>query len=149
REGAIAFSEKYFPATETILTTEDKTADDEAGLKDITVAAQAGSTGLDDANENSKDAEAVTDEEIPISTEALKNGQADAVINDNGVLYHYAANDDGFTGGFDSDTGEHYGIGMKKGNEEMKTAVDETVKEIKDSGEYDKIYEKWFGDAPK
>ncbi|MDN5636486.1 MAG: transporter substrate-binding domain-containing protein [Brevibacterium sp.] len=38
---------------------------------------------------------------------------------------------------------------MKKGNAELKKAVDDTIKEIKDNGEYDKIYEKWFGDAPK
>ena len=149
REEAIDFSDPYFPANQAILTAEDKTADDEAGLKGFKVAAQAGTTGLDYATENFKDAEVITYEDLPLSLEALKNGQADAVINDNGVLYDYAANNDGFTVGFDIDTGEHYGIGMKKGNTEMKTAVDDTLAEIKDNGEYDKIYEKWFGDAPK
>ncbi|WP_246475934.1 basic amino acid ABC transporter substrate-binding protein [Brevibacterium renqingii] len=149
REEAIDFSEPYFPANQAILTREDKTAKDEDGLKDFKVAAQAGTTGLDYATEHFKDAEVVTYEDLPLSLEALKNGQADAVINDNGVLYDYAANNDGFAVGFDIDTGEHYGIGMKKGNAEMKKAVDDTLAEIKDNGEYDKIYEKWFGDAPK
>src|SRR5699024_2868091 len=101
REEAIDFSESYFPANQAILTTEDKTADDEAGLKDFKVAAQAGTTSLDYANENFTDAEIVTYEDLPLSLEALKNGQADAVINDNGVLYDYAANNDGFTVGFE------------------------------------------------
>jgi polar amino acid transport system substrate-binding protein len=149
REEAIDFSDPYFPANQAILTRDDKTADDEAGLKDFKVAAQAGTTGLDYATEHFKDAEVITYEDLPLSLEALKNGQADAVINDNGVLYDYAANNDGFAVGFDIDTGEHYGIGMKKGNVEMKKAVDDTLKEIKDNGEYDSIYEKWFGDAPK
>lgn len=149
REEAIDFSESYFPANQALLTKDGKTAKDEADLKGFKVAAQAGTTGLDYATENFKDAEVVTYEDLPLSLEALKNGQADAVVNDNGVLYDYAANNDGFTVGFDIDTGEHYGIGMKKGNTDMKEAVDETLKEIKDNGEYDKIYEKWFGDAPK
>lgn len=149
REEAIGFSESYFPANQALLTKDGKTAKDEAGLKGFKVAAQAGTTGLDYATEHFKDAEVITYEDLPLSLEALKNGQADAVINDNGVLYDYAANNDGFTVGFDIDTGEHYGIGMKKDSAEMKKAVDDTLKEIKDNGEYDKIYEKWFGDAPK
>lgn len=149
REEAIDFSDPYFPANQAILTKDDSTAKDEGDLKGFKIAAQAGTTGLDYATENFKDAEVITYEDLPLSLEALKNGQADAVVNDNGVLYDYAANNDGFSVGFDIDTGEHYGIGMKKGNTEMKDAVDETLKEIKDNGEYDKIYEKWFGDAPK
>lgn len=149
REEAIDFSDPYFPANQAILTLEDKKAEDESGLKDFKIAAQAGTTGLDYATENVKNAEVITYEDLPLSLEALKSGQADAVINDNGVLYDYAANNDGVTVGFDIDTGEHYGIGMKKDNTEMKKAVDDTLKEIKDNGEYDKIYEKWFGDAPK
>ncbi|WP_404801993.1 transporter substrate-binding domain-containing protein [Brevibacterium aurantiacum] len=69
-------------------------------------------------------------------------------MNDNGVLYDYAANNDGFAVGFDIDTGESYGIGMKQDNAEMKKAVDETIKELKDNGEYDKIYKKWFNQEP-
>ena len=134
REEAIDFSESYFPANQALLTKDGKTAKDEADLKGFKVAAQAGTTGLDYATENFKDAEVVTYEDLPLSLEALKNGQADAVVNDNGVLYDYAANNDGFTVGFDIDTGEHYGIGMKKGNTDMKEAVDETLKEIKDNG---------------
>lgn len=149
REEAIDFSDPYFAANQAILTNDDKTAKDADALKGFKIGAQAGTTGLDYATENFKDAEVITYEDLPLSLEALKNGQADAVINDNGVLYDYAANNDGFAVGFDIDTGEHYGIGMKKGNAEMKKAVDETLKEIKDNGEYDKIYEKWFGDAPK
>src|SRR5699024_2751929 len=50
REQAFDLSESYFPANQPILTTEDKTADDEAGLKDFKVAAHDGTTGLDYAN---------------------------------------------------------------------------------------------------
>ena len=149
REEAIGFSDPYFAANQAILTKDDKTAESADALEGFKIAAQAGTTGLDYATENFKDAEVVTYEDLPLSLQALKNGQADAVINDNGVLYDYAATNDGFAVGFDIDTGEHYGIGMKQDNTELKKAVDDTIKELKDNGEYDTIYEKWFGDAPK
>jgi polar amino acid transport system substrate-binding protein len=148
REEAIGFSEPYFAANQAVLTKDDKTAKDADALKDFKVAAQAGTTGLDYATENFKDAEVITYEDLPLSLEALKTGQADAVVNDNGVLYDYAANNDGFAVGFDIDTGESYGIGMKKDSAELKKAVDDTVKELKDNGEYDKIYKKWFKQEP-
>ncbi|QQT70851.1 transporter substrate-binding domain-containing protein [Brevibacterium casei] len=148
RAGVIDFSEPYFAANQAILTKEDNAAKDAAALNGKKIAAQAGTTGLDYATENFKDSEVVTYEDLPLSLEALKTGQVDAVINDNGVLYDYAANNDGFTVGFDIDTGESYGIAMKKGNAEMKKVVDETITELRDSGEYDKIYKKWFGTEP-
>ncbi|WP_262774875.1 transporter substrate-binding domain-containing protein [Brevibacterium permense] len=149
REEATDFSEPYFDANQAILTKADKTAKDEKALKDFKIAAQAGTTGLDYATEHFKDSEVITYEDLPLSLEALKTGQVDAVINDNGVLYNYNTENKGFAVGFDIKTDEHYGISMKKGNSEMKKAVDDTIKEIKDNGEYDKIYKKWFGDAPK
>ncbi|MGZ1492160.1 transporter substrate-binding domain-containing protein [Brevibacterium sediminis] len=149
REEAADFSEPYFDANQAILTKADKTAKDEKALKGFKIAAQAGTTGLDYATEHFKDSEVITYEDLPLSLEALKTGQVDAVINDNGVLYNYNTENKGFAIGFDIKTDEHYGISMKKGNTEMKKAVDDTLAEIKDNGEYDKIYKKWFGEAPK
>ena len=36
----------------------------------------------------------------------------------------------------------------KKGNTELKQKVDAALKTLKENGEYDKIYEKWFGTKP-
>ncbi len=45
-------------------------------------------------------------------------------------------------------TGEQYGIGIAKANPELKTAIDEALQKITDSGEYKTIYMKWFGVEP-
>lgn len=148
RQEAADFSDPYFSANQAVLTRTDKTATSPEGLNGFKVGAQAGTVGLDYATENFKDAEVVTYEDLPLSLEALKTEQVDAVINDNGVLLDYAANNDGFAVGFDLDTGDKYGISMKKGNTAMAKAVNDTLKEIKDNGEYDKIYKKWFGNEP-
>jgi len=41
-------------------------------------------------------------------------------------------------------TNEPYGIAMKKGNTKLVKAVNKALKELKDSGEYDKIKNKWI-----
>ena len=38
---------------------------------------------------------------------------------------------------------------MKKENKELQAAVNKALKELKANGEYDKIFEKWFGKAEK
>ena len=40
---------------------------------------------------------------------------------------------------------EEYGIAMNKKSTELKTKMDKALDEMKASGEYDKLYEKWFG----
>jgi putative glutamine transport system substrate-binding protein len=45
-------------------------------------------------------------------------------------------------------TDEPYGIAVRKGDAEFLKVVNELLKELKDSGEYDKIYEKWMGEKP-
>ena len=80
----------------------------------------------------------------------LKAGNVDAVINDLPVNDYYIVKtkatdvkrlDDKLTS-------EEYGFAMKKGNTELKQKVDAALKTLKENGEYDKIYEKWFGTKP-
>lgn len=148
REEVLDFSDPYFDANQAILTSTDKTASDEAGLSGFKLAGQVGTTGLTYAQENLTDAKIIEYDDLPLSLEALKTGQVDAVINDNGVLYDYANNNEGFEVGFDIDTGESYGIAMKKGNTQLRDTANQVLADMKSDGRYDEIYEKWFGDVP-
>ena len=40
-------------------------------------------------------------------------------------------------------------LGVKKGNKELQDAVNKALKELKEDGTYQKIYDKWFGDYNK
>ena len=40
-------------------------------------------------------------------------------------------------------------LGMKKGNKALQEAVNKALKELKEDGTYQKIYDKWFGDYNK
>jgi len=148
REEVIEFSEGYFDANQAVLSKADSGISDEAGLAGKKVAAQTGTTGLQYAEENLGDAEVITYEDLPLSLQALQNGEVEAVINDNGVLYDFAKENTDYAVGFDIQTGEQYGIAAKKGNTALIEKVDEVIGAAREDGTYDGIYEEWFGTAP-
>ena len=40
------------------------------------------------------------------------------------------------------------GIAVKKDNQALMDQINKALDELKANGEYDKIYEKWFGEKP-
>ena len=81
----------------------------------------------------------------------LKAGTIDGAIIDNAVAMYYLKQ------GADKDlklVGEPTKapgivLGVKKGNKELQDAVNKALKELKEDGTYQKIYDKWFGDYNK
>jgi polar amino acid transport system substrate-binding protein len=151
RAEVIDFSEPYFDASQALLVKKDspvKTLDD---LKGKRIGVQLETTGEIYANENAaKHGYTVVQfEDLPLMETAVRTGSVDAAINDNGVLLDYVKEFPDTAVVAEFDTKEKYGIGMKKGNTALKAKVDEVLKKAKDSGEYDKIYEKWFGKKPE
>jgi len=45
--------------------------------------------------------------------------------------------------------GQKYGIGFAQGNEELVKKVNGVLDQMRKDGSYAKLYEKWFGFAPK
>jgi polar amino acid transport system substrate-binding protein len=43
-------------------------------------------------------------------------------------------------------TNEQYGIAVKKTNTDMMEKINASLAKIKDSGKYDEIFQKWFGE---
>ncbi|MDD7142010.1 MAG: transporter substrate-binding domain-containing protein, partial [Phascolarctobacterium succinatutens] len=77
----------------------------------------------------------------------LKNGGADAVIGDAPVIEYYmtkAGKDFAKTVGERMEA-EPYGIAVKKGSK-LAGDLNKALAELKKSGEYDKLYTKWFGE---
>ncbi|MFS8100535.1 basic amino acid ABC transporter substrate-binding protein [Lentzea alba] len=150
RKQAIDFSDPYFDASQALLVKKGSSIKTLADLKGKKLGVQLDTTGEKYANDNAaaNGYTVVQFEDLPLSQTAVRTGAVDAVINDNGVLFDYAKEfaDTEVTAEFD--TGEKYGIGIKKGNTALLTKVNEVLKKAKESGEYDKIYEKWFGKKP-
>ena len=81
----------------------------------------------------------------------LKAGTIDGAIIDNAVAMYYlkqgADKDLKLVGEPTKAPGTVFGV--KKGNKELQDAVNKALKELKEDGEYQKIYDKWFGDYNK
>jgi polar amino acid transport system substrate-binding protein len=151
RKQAIDFSDPYFDASQALLVKKGSGIKDLAGLKGKKIGVQLETTGEKYANDNSaaNGYTVIQFEDLPLMETAVRTGAVDAAINDNGVLYDYIKEfpDTEVTKEFD--TGESYGIGMKKGNKALLDKVNSVLKKAKDGGDYDKIYEKWFGKKPE
>jgi polar amino acid transport system substrate-binding protein len=150
RQKVIDFSDPYFEATQALLT-KDKKYDSLESLSGKTLGVQSGTTGQMYAEENApKDVELKVFENLGLETTAVKTGQIDAAIQDNGPLLDYVkTNPDTFVTA-EFNTGEEYGFAVKKdGNDKLLESINQVIADAKSSGDYDKIYEKWFGSAPK
>ena len=55
----------------------------------------------------------------------------------------------GFEVAAEFDTGEQYGMAVKKnGNVDLLRTINDVLADLDASGGYDEIYRKWFGNAP-
>jgi polar amino acid transport system substrate-binding protein len=78
----------------------------------------------------------------------VQTGQIAAAINDNSVLFDYIKDNPDVEVTAEFDTGDHYGIGVRRDNRALVDKVNQTLARIKRDGTYDKIYEHWIGKKP-
>lgn len=147
RAEKVAFSKPYYKSGLTVVVRNDNTTVN--GFKDLegkTIAVQIGTTGANEAKKI-KDAKVKEFNSSADTFMELKAGGVEAVVNDRPVNDYYLAQG----GSKDAKalnevlTAEDYGIAMSKKNSELVIKVDAALDKLKSNGEYDKIYEKWFG----
>lgn len=150
RARVIDFSDPYFNATQALLVEKGSGIASLEDLSGKSLAVQEGTTGAIYAQENAPDdVEMRSFEDLALLQTAVKTGQVDAGINDNGVLYDYVQDNPDLEVSTEFDTGEEYGFAVKKdGNDELLTVINDVLAAAKDDGTYDEIYEEWFGEAP-
>lgn len=146
---SVDFSTPYYKAGLSVVVraNEDKIKSVK-DLKGKKIAVQIGTTGSKYAKTiegaNVTDFDQVTDALMEV-----KNGGADALVNDNPVNQYYVSKskkDYKIVG--DILESEYYGIAVKKGNTELLEKINNGLKKLKESGEYAKLYKKWFGEEP-
>ncbi|HEY8371358.1 MAG TPA: basic amino acid ABC transporter substrate-binding protein [Pseudonocardiaceae bacterium] len=151
RKQNMDFSDPYFEATQALLVKKGSGIDSLEALRGKKLGVQLSTTGEEYATQN-RDTygyETVQFEDLALLETAVKTGQVDAAINDNGVLLDFAKENPDVEVSAEFDTGEQYGIGVRKGNDALRNKINEVLRKAKESGEYDRIYEKWFGKAPE
>lgn len=143
------FSASYFEATQALLVKKGERHDSLKDLRGKTLGVQQSTTGEEYAKKNGKGVKTRQFEDLALLLTAVKTGQVDAGINDNGVLYDYAKENPDTEVTAEFDTGEQYGLGIREGNDALRQQINKSLKKAKADGRYDKIYKKWFGAEPK
>ncbi|GAA4857776.1 basic amino acid ABC transporter substrate-binding protein [Saccharopolyspora cebuensis] len=145
------FSEPYFDATQALLVKPDSGITDFEQLRGKKLGVQVGTTGFEYAEENKEKFgyEIIVFDDLALQTTAVQTGRIDAAINDNGVLLNFAKQNPDTRVTTEFPTGDQYGIGVRTGNTALLEQVNESLRKAKESGEYDAIYEKWFGTKPQ
>ena len=116
-------------------------------LAGATIGAQSGTTGETYANEHKPQGATIKSfEDVDGLFGALTSGDIDAILQDYPANAFRAAKDDDFVVPARFPTGEKYGYAVKKGNEELLDFLNEELDALRESGEFDEIYESYFGE---
>lgn len=154
RKEVVDFAGPYYLAGQALMVMADNkdinSKDDIAGKK---VCSADGSTPAQNILDNFKDTELVTFGAYTDCLDPLRNGQVDAVTTDNVILAGYVAESDGkFRIAGDQFTEEPYGIGLKKGDDDFRNFINDTLTAAFEDGRWEKAWTSTAGtvlDLPK
>ncbi|GAA4089019.1 transporter substrate-binding domain-containing protein [Streptomyces shaanxiensis] len=146
RKKNVDFSDPYFEATQAVLVDKKSGISSFADLEGKKVGAQAQTTGEDYAK--SKGLDPVSFESSDAVLNGLRTGQVQAVVIDYPVVQGWLkdkANAAAFEVAEQVNTGEQYGVTVKKGNDKLREAINKAINDAKADGTYKKLYEQWIG----
>jgi polar amino acid transport system substrate-binding protein len=147
RTQAADFTDTYFNAFQSLLV---RKADAEVyttleSLKGKTIAVQTGTTGEAYAKANATDSKIQSFDEASAMFLALESNQVDAVLQD--YLINKERADKQGTSAVSAkfeESPEEYGFAVEKGNTALLQILNKGIKDLRDSGDYDTIYNKYF-----
>ncbi len=144
RAKQVDFSQPYFVSNQLITVRTDNTeiasGDDLKGKK---IGVQLGTTGETEARKI-EGAEVVSFDKGAMALVDLVNKKVDAVVLDAEPTKNYTADNADLKVLDEKLTEEEYSIAVPKGNKELLDAINETLEEIKASGEYEELIAKFF-----
>lgn len=148
RKQNVLFSDPYYQSGLTMVVRSDEQRIQKfQDLKGKKVAVQIGTTSAEEV----KKIEGVEIKELNTPADCfmeLKAGGVDAVVNDRPVNDYYITKNgaQGVKALDERLTAEDYGIAIGKDNKELQQKINDALQKLKENGEYDKIFAKWFGE---
>lgn len=152
RDNAIDFSDPYYSADQSVIVRDDGDFDP-SDLDDLSgrpVGAQKGTTGesviqeqliqegeLEESNYRAYD-------NYTLAVQDLENGNIDAIVLDEPVGATFA-DQRNVEVSFVYETGERYGFGVREGDSDRQTALNEGLAAVQDDGTYEELRNEWFG----
>jgi glutamate transport system substrate-binding protein len=146
RKQKVDFAGPYFQAGQDILVKKDndtiKGKDDLNGKK---VCSQQGSTSLKNLQALNLNPPPATLDSYALCAEGVKDGTYDALSTDNVILLGLASKSPELKVVGNPFTSEPYGIGLKKGNTELRSFINDAIDEVLGNGDWDAAWQKTAG----
>lgn len=145
----VNFSNAYYDNSAAFISFEGKVTD-QAALEGKRVGVQNGSTHQSFLLEQMTGVTAVPYSSYQDAFIDMKNGRIDSVFGDTAVVAEWFKKQDNLTYVGDQVTNQEYfgngfGIAVNKSNQELVDQLNVALAAVKANGEYDKIFNKYFG----
>lgn len=145
RKANLDFSDPYYDSLQSLLVRADSGIESIDDLDGKIVGVQQGTTGEAYAAENAPGATLL---QLPSDGElwpAIQAGTIDAILQDQPVNIEHEKADPTYQIVEEYNTDEQYGFAFAKGEKTaLLEAVNAALQEIRDSGDYDTIYDSYF-----
>jgi polar amino acid transport system substrate-binding protein len=150
RKKKVLFTKPYLKNAQVVITRKDSKLTKLSDLEGKVVGLQSLSSASDalDANPIKSKIKTVTEfNDNVLALNDLKSGRLDAVVIDEVVINYYMTKEkDTFKIMDESLAPEEYGVGVKKGNEELLKNLQKALDDMNADGTAAKISTKWFGE---
>jgi polar amino acid transport system substrate-binding protein len=150
RKKKVLFTKPYLKNAQVVVTLANSSLSKLSDLEGKVVGLQSLSSAADALNDNpvkSKVKEVTEFSDNVLALSDLKSGRIDAVIIDEVVINYYMSKDKGsFKVLEETLAPEEYGVGVKKGNEELLEKLQQALNTINEDGTASAISQKWFGE---
>jgi polar amino acid transport system substrate-binding protein len=148
RAKVIDFSITYYVGHQSLLVPKDSTIKGPQDLQGKRVTVQQGTTLEQTIAKVAPGAQAMSFKDYNSAWLALAQGRADALTGSEYILRAFMKNNPNFKIVGQPFSSEPFAIGVRKGDTVLLTQINAALNDAWKSGEYQKIYEKWFGFAP-
>ena len=146
RKKEVDFSAPYFITPQMILVRADSKIAKYQDVSGKKVATIRGSTGDIAIGELVPDAERIKFERNSEALQALKKRRVEAFVQDFVLLYALMQENRGLRmAGLQPFRPGRYGLAVRKGDKEWLDFINATFEKMKETGEYEKLLDKWFG----
>jgi len=146
RKKEVDFSIPYFITAQMILVRQGgkiKEYRDLAGKRVATIRGSTGDVAIEEMVPDAKRIEFKTNFE---ALQALKNRRVEAFVEDFVLLYALAQKNSGLkVADLKPFCPGRYGLAVRKGDKEWLDFIDATLKKMKETGQYEKLLDRWFG----
>lgn len=140
----VDFCDGYYNASQTIIVPVDSDIQGAEDLDGKKIGVQLGTTGADYCEDEIKDADIAYMGSGVDAVQDLLSGRLDAVVIDNFPAQKLVEKNPDKIKLLDKPlTEEEYMMAVPKGDEALKEVINEVIKELKDSGEFDEIVNKY------